>query len=74
MIKRTSHVEIVLAPHAVKAATPAKQPAARAAESAGSGTAKATPKKESAVAARPKTGRKRTAAAGAGTSKRGGGR
>jgi large subunit ribosomal protein L22 len=75
MIKRTSHVEIVLAPHAVRTATPAKRPAAaRAAESGGSDAAKAAPKKESAAAARPKAGRKRTAAAGAGTSKRGGGR
>jgi large subunit ribosomal protein L22 len=75
MIKRTSHVEIVLAPHAVRAATPAKRPAAaRARESVASDAGKAASKKESAATARPKAGRKRTASAGAGTSKRGGGR
>ncbi len=56
MIKRTSHVEIVVAPKLVRAATPARRvPAA--------GTAKTTAAGSSAVATEPpKAGRRRTAA------------
>ena len=64
MIKRTSHVEIVVAPKVVRTATPARRASA-------SGAAKA-PAASAAAAAEPKSGRRRSAApARTRTSKRG---
>ena len=56
MIKRTSHVEIVVAPKAIRTPTPARRASASGAPKGGGTTAAA------GAAAEPKTGRRRTAA------------